>query len=299
MFVGYEPWVEQYFKNIETSDKIIISCGDYDAWKRYPEFNWVYNKLELCRTQDIEAAPHGVVPSFEPIFSKPIINLHGMGLDAKKIFSWEEKEYRAGHFWMPVLNGTHLSVNMAIENGLSKWTYPMIVTHDDDNYKIKFEYLKDTKEYDKILDKVRLWVKKNLESYIGIINIEIIGDKIIECHLRMNTQVIDLYGGDEWLTRVDELYDVKSWNPDKNIKYNTGYSYVLRKDTGCTYKIDDKEKLEELKGRVSSIQLILNGVVKENIVSNYNRKIAIVNGYDSEEIEKVIKELDEIIILTE
>lgn len=300
MFVGYEPWVEQYFKNIETSDKNIVSCGDYDAWKRYPDFNWVYNKLELSRSQDIDAAPHGVVPSFEPIFSKPIMNLHGMGLEARKIFSWDDKEYRAGHFWMPVLSGCHLSVNMAVKEGLTMWTYPMHITYDEDDYKIKFEYIMDTTDHDKTLDKLRIWVKNNLEGFSGVINIEIIGDKMIECHLRMHTQFIDLFGGDEWLKQVDELYVSKFWDMEKKIRKVAGYSYIMRKNTGGNYIIEDKEKLEELKSRVSSIQLILSNVVKENVIlDNYNRKIAVINGHDSDEIEKVMKELDEIIILTD
>ncbi len=45
MFIGYDPWEEQYFEDVESSDDLIICCGDQDAWRHYPKHNWIYNKV--------------------------------------------------------------------------------------------------------------------------------------------------------------------------------------------------------------------------------------------------------------
>ena len=52
---------------------------------RYPEYNIVYNKLEIAQFQNLNCNPFPCYPDSFPIVSKPIVNLYGMGLNSKKL----------------------------------------------------------------------------------------------------------------------------------------------------------------------------------------------------------------------
>lgn len=290
MFTGYESWTEQYFKDIEPIEDVVICCNDTAAWKMYPDHNWVYNKLELCKSQDIESGPHGVKPSFEPVFSKPIINLYGNNLRAQKIFNWEDKEYYPGHFWMPVLNGTHLSTDMVLVDGVHQWSYTMQAFEDEDGNISRYESANG--EFEELLDKAKLWALNKLNGYTGIVNIETINGKIIDCHLRMTPRFVDLYNGG-WLDSVVMLYSKLNWSYDQGTKH--GYSYTLRAGEEGTYIISDKDRFDELKISVKSIQTIF----KDGVSVPTSGRLVIVNGTEAEKVNEVINELNEIIILTE
>ena len=75
-----DPWREQYFRDHFCPPDVLIPTEDCDAWNLYPAQRWVYDKLRICISQDIPAAPHGVAPTHYPVFSKPIYNLNGMGV---------------------------------------------------------------------------------------------------------------------------------------------------------------------------------------------------------------------------
>ena len=80
-----DPWRLQYFANVACSDDVWISTEDQDSWAWYPDHRWIYDKLAVALSQGLPAAPHGVMPPYYPIFSKPIINLRGMGIGSRVI----------------------------------------------------------------------------------------------------------------------------------------------------------------------------------------------------------------------
>ncbi len=293
MFIGYEEWEEQYFDDVESPDDLIISCADHDAWRNHSEYNWVYNKIKLCETQKIIACPHGVVPINFPVFSKPITNLHGMSTGAKKLFNWDYRDYIPGHFWMTMLRGEHLSTDFAVAKGMPKWTHTMKC------YKDKKDVVKywetSNKEHEAVIEKASLWIHNNLEEFSGVVNMETIGDKIIDCHLRMSPQFVDLYGK-EWLKSVVHLYEYGNWQyPTKK---DIGYSMPLWTTQAGLYEVDHVE-LDVLKEKVSSIQITFDEkyCVSEESGDNVNYRLAVVNGTSLMEIEKTVKKLEEVIIL--
>jgi hypothetical protein len=290
MFIGYDSWVEQYFKDAETPENVTISCNDTSAWKNNPNYNWVYNKLELCKSQGIEACPHGVKPTFEPVFSKPIINLYGKNRGAHKIFGWDDSEYLAGHFWMPVLTGTHLSSDMAIVDGICEWIYTMQAFEDDDGNISRYESCNDS--HLDLSDKAKIWALQNLKGYTGLVNIETIGGKIIDCHLRMTPRFVDLYS-DGWLNSVVTLYHRGTWHYEKGRAESV--SYTLRALHPGHYTISDPEKMENLKEIAGSIQFVFKQT--ENI--NNGDRLVIVNGHDAEQVNEIINAISKIIILTD
>ena len=77
-----DPWRFQYFDHVKTAAN--IPTEDSDTWQWYPAHRWVYDKLAVALSQDLEVGPHGVEPPRFPVFSKPIVNLKGMGVGSRE-----------------------------------------------------------------------------------------------------------------------------------------------------------------------------------------------------------------------
>ena len=54
-----DPWRLQYFEHVPCPEHVVIPTDDPDCWNFYPAHRWVYNKLEICRTQGLPHGPHG------------------------------------------------------------------------------------------------------------------------------------------------------------------------------------------------------------------------------------------------
>lgn len=296
MFVGHENWVDQFF-NIDSPDNIVVPCGDVVAWKLYPNHNWVYNKIELSRTQGIECGPHGVSPPFSPVFSKPIFNLYGMGLGAKQIFEYDPGHYEAGHFWSPVFHGKHMCTDVALVKGVRQWHYAFDCHKDENGSFIEYHSIHDKDHYD-VLDYISAWAKVHLDGFTGIVNFETIGKHIIDCHLHMNTQFIDLYG-ENWLEAAIKLYNKEFWEYEARSEH--GYSCVYRTEQPGIYTIN-KDELDRLRKEVSSIQLTFKKGCpvdsSDAINDEYSYRLAIVNDRKLEKAREIIEELRQHIILT-
>ena len=96
---------------------------DSDAWQWNPAHRWVYDKLAIALSQNLDAGPHGIEPPRFPVFSKPIVNLKGMGAGSRVLHSQADydEHYAPGHFWMPLLDGRHLSTDIAVVDGEPRW----------------------------------------------------------------------------------------------------------------------------------------------------------------------------------
>ena len=116
-----DPWRLQYFAHVDAAAN--IPTEDSDAWQWYPAHRFVYDKLELALGQSLDAAPHGVPPPHYPVFSKPIVNLRGMGVGSRVLNSQADyhKHYTPGHFWMTLLDGRHVSSDIALVDGEPRW----------------------------------------------------------------------------------------------------------------------------------------------------------------------------------
>src|SRR6201993_883321 len=122
-FCEADPWRLQYFAGVACPEDVRIPTEDADAWLWNPAYRWVYDKLRVAGSQGLACAPHGVRPPAFPVFSKPIINLHGMGVGSRVLpdLATYEREETAGHFWMPLLAGDHVSTDVAVVCGQARW----------------------------------------------------------------------------------------------------------------------------------------------------------------------------------
>ena len=229
-----DPWRLQYFAADPCPDGVEIPTEDADAWQWYPRHRWVYDKLAVAQSQGFTAAPHGVMPAAFPVFSKPIVNLRGMGTGSRVIGSAED--YAAaltpGHFWMPLLTGEHLSSDVAVEHGRPVWWRHATGVPLDGG---TFDYWVVHAEARPALEAAcGAWIVRHLADYTGMVNLETIAGGIIEVHLRFADQWPDLYGPG-WVAAVIRLYAEGRWMFDDAAR-RPGFSVVLFGPSGGAYR---------------------------------------------------------------
>ncbi|MDQ2695138.1 MAG: hypothetical protein M3Z21_07135 [Pseudomonadota bacterium] len=279
-----DPWRMQYFADVPCPDEVAIPTDDGDAYALYPAHRWVYNKLQICATQNLPHAPHGIVPPAFPVFSKPIYNLRGMGTGSRVIDSLQtyERAQAPGHMWMPLCTGEHLSSDVAVLDGEPRWwrhtTGKAINDGMFDYWTVQAEERPGLEAY------CGEWLRRNLRGYSGMVNFETIGGTIIECHLRFADQWPDLYGPG-WVDSVVELYAHSRWSyADQNRR--TGYSVVLFGAHGLHYSRPDPTAVADLLQRpaVSSIQITFHEdkPPKAHAMPPGGFRLAIVNCWDLE-----------------
>lgn len=282
--VERDPWRTQYFEGVACPDGVTIPTDDAEAYLLYPTHRWIYNKLLICETQGLEHGPHGLMPSRFPVFSKPIFNLKGMGAGSKVIESpgAYEHEQTPGHMWMPLIVGEHVSTDAVVVDGEPKWWRHTIGKALDDGMFDYWTVLAEPRP--QIEAYCGEWMRRKLKGYSGIVNFETIGGTIIECHLRMSDQWVDLYGPG-WVESVVNLYAKRSWDYADNVR-RIGYSVVLFGKHGVRYGQVDRSMVAEGLSRpeISSIQMTFH---EDKLPDAHSMppggfRLAIVNCWDLE-----------------
>ncbi|HUI18837.1 MAG TPA: hypothetical protein VL244_14300 [Alphaproteobacteria bacterium] len=279
-FPGVDPWRMQYFENEPIPEGVVVPIDDANAWQLYPAHRWVYNKLLICETQGLPHGPHGTLPRHYPVFSKPIYNMRGMGIGGRVVRS--EDEYLAalepGHMWMELLLGRHVSSDAALRDGVAVWWRHTTGTPGPAG---TFDYWTVHAEPDPALESyLGAWIGRHLRGFTGIVNFETIGGRIIECHLRMAEQWLDL-NGPGWLTAVVGLYARKEWSFAAAPR--EGYSVVLFAPHGRHWSIE-RAAVEKFLARpgISSIQItfVEHEAPEEHAMPPGGFRLAIVNSWD-------------------
>jgi hypothetical protein len=220
-----DPWREQYFTRVPCPDGVIVPTDDVESWRCFPAHRWVFNKLLICETQGIEHGPHGVQPEHYPVFSKPIYNLRGMGAGSRIIASRDEylASQAPGHMWMKLLEGEHLSTDVAVVAGEARWWRHARGAASGAGTFDHWLVMSDSRP--SLETTLGRWLAAHLGGYTGMANFETIGGVIIECHLRFADQWPDLNGGDAWVRAVVELYASGRWHFDDGSRRD-GFSVV-------------------------------------------------------------------------
>jgi hypothetical protein len=275
-----DPWRLQYFSHVTTAAK--IPTEDSDAWQWYPAQRWIYDKLAVALSQGLDAGPHGTPAPHFPVFSKPIVNLKGMGVGSRVLKSQADYEahYAPGHFWMPLLDGRHVSSDVAVVRGEPRWWRHVTGKPAGEG---TFDYWIIHAEPDGGIEQpCGAWIEKNLPGYTGVLNLETIGGTIIEAHLRFADQWPDLYGPG-WVDALVELYEKGAWNfPDDDRA--EGYSAVLFGPHGPRYRHPPASVVEEARRMpgVTSVQITFHEdrAAESHAMPPGGFRLAIVNGFD-------------------
>jgi hypothetical protein len=220
-----DPWRLQYFDAVLCTEHVNIPTEDSDAWAWNPRHRWIYDKLAVAHSQGLEAGPHGTAPPRFPVFSKPIINLRGMGIDSRVLGSAQDyaRHYAAGHLWMALLEGRHVSSDVAVVDGVPHWWRHVTGKPAGEG---TFDYWTvHAAPEPEIEQRCGRWIRQHLTGYTGMLNLETIGGTIIELHLRFSDQWPDLYGAG-WVEAVIGLYHRGLWE-FADVDRREGFSVVL------------------------------------------------------------------------
>ena len=275
-----DPWRLQYFSQVNTTAN--ITTEDTDAWQWYPAHRWVYDKLAVALSQKLEAGPHGTPPPRFPVFSKPIVNLKGMGVGSRVLHSQADYDQHSapGHFWMTLLEGRHVSSDLAVVDGVPRWWRHVTGKPAGEG---TFDYWTIHAEPEADIEqRCGAWVRRHLAGYTGMLNLETIGDTIIEVHLRFADQWPDLYGAG-WVEAVARLYESGVWN-FADADRRGGYSAVLFGRNSVRYRHPPPALVEEIRRipGVSSVQITFHEDLapERHSMPPGGFRLAVINGFD-------------------
>jgi hypothetical protein len=250
-----DPWRMQYFEGVPCPADVSIPTEDGDAWSWYPRYKWVYDKMAVAESQGLPCGPHGLDPPQFPVFSKPIYNMRGMGAGSRIMRSLKEYKHlqRPGHMWMPLLQGAHVSTDVAVVDGEPRWwrhvTGAALEGGMFDYWTVLAANNPDVENY------CGDWIRQHFAGYTGMLNLETIGGRIIEAHLRFADQWPDLYGPG-WVEALVKLYAQGVWD-FADTDRRDGYSVVLFGAHGVQYRHPPAELVADMlrTPEVSSIQI--------------------------------------------
>ena len=185
---------------------------DQSTYRKYPQYTHWHNKLWFSEKMGYDCGPANIAPTTSGWYIvRPIINLLGMGVGAKKIWieAGDSISVPLGYFWCEWFDGSQYSVTY---KWFDWWWNPVS----------SWEGIKDAEN----LSKFHRWERSTFLpeiglffheiSSVGTINVEFIGNKPIEVHLR---------------TSPDPNYDilVPIWKDEEYLidKYTgMGYTYI-------------------------------------------------------------------------
>lgn len=222
-FLGVLPHRKHIFTPEPKGD---IGVNDAYAWHLNPGHQHIYNKLLIAQAQELVAAPCGVDPvaiGLKPedkVFIKPITNLSGMSLGAG-VYDVENMPIIPGSFWSEYLTGWQSSTDCLVLNGDVVWFAHTLASEEKNKQRPIYWHIGvDLPALEPI---IKHFVQQYLHGYTGICNLEMIGDKIIEVHLRGSNAFYDFYGND-FIPAWVQLVDQKSWHGLSPVKEGFVYS---------------------------------------------------------------------------
>jgi hypothetical protein len=219
-----DPWRFQFFEGVSCPDNVNVPTDDLDSYEWYPKFRWVYDKLKIAKSQGIACGTPSDRPKNFPIFAKPNVNLRGMGMHSGAIFSQTElAALPSGHMWMELLKGDHISSDLAIVKGKVKWSRHALGFPWTDG--MFTHWVIETTQRIELNQFLTDWISQQLADYTGMLNVETIGGKMIEAHLRFADQWCDLYGK-PWFDALVTLYTAGEWHWN-DTKPREGFSVPL------------------------------------------------------------------------
>jgi hypothetical protein len=194
---------------------------DAEAYLAYPDDRWVYNKLALYERLGYECGPAGVgMPDHGEYIIKPIMNLDGMGRGARKVCVGGpvvHDDLRPGEFWCEWFYGKHLSTDLH-RLGSGHWKVALRAEGTPSGCHRFTRWVRASgpgltpialqalrKATASILDDIKL---------APVVNIESIGSRIIEVHLRGNPD----FKSDDEVELIPVWSDSDRWEyrPDRD-----------------------------------------------------------------------------------
>ena len=182
--------------------------------------------------------------------------------------------------WSTLLQGDHISSDVAVVDGVPHWwRHASGQASGDgtfDHWKVHADAVPMVEEW------CSAWCHRHLAGYTGMVNLETIGGRIIEVHLRFADQWPDLYGRG-WVEALIRLYARKQWTFDDSDR-RPGYSVVLFVPHRASYRHPPLALQQEitLMPDVSSLQITFHEelAADRHAMPPGGFRVAIVNCWD-------------------
>ena len=193
-----------------------------EAWLNcHNEDLWIFDKLILAKKLGYVCGPIGVdVPEPGYYIVRPCVNIMGMGIGAT--VAWLEGEtdvlvpgfHMEGYFWCEIFEGRHLSVDYKLDNKQRIIAQDLTV----EGFRKKEDPLWKFNKWKRVDDIIPVpQIFTSLRGNYEYINCEYIDDKLVEVHLRQNSDMGD----------SNEIIPV--WEGDV-IQPPNGFEYVENRD---------------------------------------------------------------------
>ena len=155
---------------------------DGDAYLAYPQHHKWFNKLYLAECMGYVCGPAGVgIPHDGTYVVRPIYNLSGMGVGAEvKQLKKFDQSTPAGYFWCEYIEGEQYSATYEFIHDTQPYWKPISCWTGVNTSSNLIQFI-EWKRSDYIPQVPRIL---NQLSDVKIINVEFIGDKPIDVHLR-------------------------------------------------------------------------------------------------------------------
>ena len=200
-----------YADKVSDSD-VVIPTTDPEAWNLFDEYRWVYDKMTICASQGLTYGPIGTNPTEYPVCLKPITNLLGGSIKSQVCHSLEQYQQITdpGLFWSPYHMGEHYSFDFIMARGQVVESFILRgekLQHGAFDY---WELITEMDVSESIYRHAHNWLETHLDNYTGCINVEAIGNYIIEVQLRMGD--IDRFGDPTLMQAIHDLYASGQWD---------------------------------------------------------------------------------------
>ena len=163
----------------------LVLQTDEDAWLAYPEARSFYDRLWLAQQLGYLCGPAGTNPPCSGwFFVKPVRNLLGLGIGAARHWYPKGTDFGVppGSFWSQCFEGEHLSIDYRWNRRRGRWT-PLrsvggIFSGITPLCWIMQPRRRSLPQLPRLFDRIADTCGSSR------INVEFIGGRVIECHLR-------------------------------------------------------------------------------------------------------------------
>lgn len=197
--------------SVPYSKKIINN--DTDAYKYFKNYNYVYDKLWVAKTQNLKCGKMNEIPREFPVFIKPIISLKGGNRECYKIDTmrqfneYVDKDYL---FWTEYIDKHEGSSDFIIDNGEILFELHYSIENEKNGF---LQTVTKISPDNKCYPDIKRWLISNLGNYCGIVNLQYRGDVIIECGLRFDSggNFIQFTNNGKIIKTINKFFEEGIW----------------------------------------------------------------------------------------
>ena len=209
-------------ENLTITNNIPIT--DNEAYYKYPDYNFVYDKLQLAQSQHVESGILDNLLEREPSHIQyPLVIKPRWGHKSDrsrhvyKITKYTElKKYRhlKEMIWTTYYSGDEEMTDFILLKG--KIVYMMTLDYSKKSREITADDWKYIAPHTQPPQPIIDWVNKNMRGYTGVVNVQYIDDKIIEVSLRFARGGAYIYGtkNSHLIQKINHLANHEEWSPE-------------------------------------------------------------------------------------